>query len=373
MKKGLLYFFALAGLGSQAQFTSNNIEYWVGTGNDTAILVVDFHTGTFDSSSAWGYLYNSGATMENMLNDIATADVNFSVNMAGGFLNDINYHVHAGIGGTNNQYWATYSGQDFASLAANSGITEVLQNGNFYACSFTAFNSSPPYNALLDPGTPIPAFEPFAFTNADVSYWVGTGSDSTIFVVDFLSLFGVSSNAFGYLHDGTKTAEDMLNDIAAAYPSFTVDMTGGFLNDIVFNANSGIGGSPNYWGTWSASNLGNWQMNAGITENLSGLKFFGCSYTDFAPVIRPNTPVNAGAPNGLVENNFSLSVYPNPSSNFLNVDFTGEFVLEFIDMKGKRVLTSSLNKIDISDLANGIYILNLQASNFNATTKWIKN
>lgn len=372
MKKVTLLFFSLLALTSKAQFSVNQVQYWVGSGSDSAVLIVDFHSGTFDSSTAWGYLYNSGATMEDMLNAVAQEDTNFSVNLSGGFLNDIHYHIHSGVGGTNNQYWATYTGQDFNSLTGNTGISETVQNGYFYACSFTAFNPNPPYNALLDPGVPISAFEPFAFTKNDISFWIGSGSDSTILVVDFLSLIGISSNAFGYIHDGTKTAEDMLNDIALAYPSFTVDMTGGFLNDITFNINSGIGGNPNYWGTWSASNLGNWQMNSGISENLSGVAYYGCSYTDFNPVLRPNKPFPAGAPNGINEVQMNVSVYPNPTTDFLYLNMEGSCWSKIIDLNGKLILESPAKKIDVSQLPSGIYSLSIQNKNHQTTIKWIK-
>lgn len=52
-------------------------------------------------------------------------------------------------------------------------------------------------------------------------------------------------------------------------------------------------------------------------------------------------------------------VYPNPTSdqiNVLNVDF--EFV-QILDMKGKVILTTKGNKIDVSHLDDGIYVLQI--------------
>lgn len=58
----------------------------------------------------------------------------------------------------------------------------------------------------------------------------------------------------------------------------------------------------------------------------------------------------------------SISIYPNPVKNILNISGTFELV-EIYDVFGKLVLTSTKNIINTSDLANGIYVLNINTSN----------
>ena len=57
-----------------------------------------------------------------------------------------------------------------------------------------------------------------------------------------------------------------------------------------------------------------------------------------------------------------ISIFPNPVKNILNISGTFELV-EIYDVFGKLVLTSTKNTINTSDLANGIYVLNINTNN----------
>lgn len=366
----------LMSVKANAQFILSDVKFWVGTGTDTSLLVVDFQDGTFDTSYAWGYLHNGSATAEDMLNAIDAADVNLSVAIGGGFLNDISYGSHAGIGGASDFYWGTWSGTNIATLASNTGITETLSNGDWFACSYTDFNP-----AIL-PGEPIPAFDPFYFKAQDVTFWVGTGTDTTLLVIDFLDSLGTSSFAWGYLHSGVATAQQMLIDIDAADPNLSVAIGGGFLNDITYNSFSGIGGNPNFWGTWSATNLGNWDMNMGINATLGNGDLFGCSYTDFNPALRPGYPTAASISTLIADNQETnnFSIYPNPSSDFIYLklnDLEGELTtIKIMDATGKLVYIETTNsstvQIPIAQFAKGIYNINFTNNNIIANKSFIK-
>lgn len=135
----------------QAQtFNLSDIAFWVGTGSDSSVLVVDFHDDTDDASYAWGFLHDGTATGADMLSAIADADVNFSVDIGAGFLADLTYNDHAGIGGEPD-WWGTWSGTGLADLGMNMGIAEVLSNGSWFGCSYEPFD---PSGALLGPTLP---------------------------------------------------------------------------------------------------------------------------------------------------------------------------------------------------------------------------
>lgn len=344
----------------KAQFNLSDVQYWIGSGTDSSILVVDFQDGTWDTSYAWGYLHDGTATGEDMLNDIAAADINFSVNISGGFLNDISYGSHSGIGGTGGFFWSTWSGTSMANLTMNVGISEVLVNGGFFACSFTDFNPA------VIPGNPIAAFEPLRFTAQDIEFWVGTGTDSAVLVIDFHTSSGTSSYAWGYIFSGNATGEQMLIDIAAADPNLTVAIAGGFLNDITYGGLEGLGGNPNFWGTWSATNLGNWDFNIGIGETLQNGEFFGCSYTDFNPALRPDYPTAASplvSVNDFNVSNSNVIIYPNPTNQWLNIVFEDNYAqqnqVSIVDAQGKIVWQDSqlpqTTTISVEEFSTGIY------------------
>ena len=59
---------------ADAGFTVNDIRYWIGTGSNQAVLVIDWNDGPGPRSLAWGYRWDGSATGEDMLTAIVNAD-----------------------------------------------------------------------------------------------------------------------------------------------------------------------------------------------------------------------------------------------------------------------------------------------------------
>lgn len=359
-----LFSLVLAGFATmaslKAQFTFNDLKYFVGSGSDTAMLIIDFKDGSLyasDSSYAWGYLFSGTATGEDMLTDIAAADINLSVDVSGGFLNDVIYASHQGIGGQPD-YWSTWSGTDSASLATNGGTATSVSAGDWFAISYTDFNPA------IKPGYPIPAFEPSAFTINDVATWVGSGADSAIMVVDFLNGNTPSSFAWGVLFNDSTTGGNMLNEIAGTDTNFTVNAAS-FLNDIIYKTDSGIGGQPNFWGTWSATNFGNWAMNAGIGTKVENGDLFAATYTDFSPALRPDVPYAVGSTVGFTERKMlAFSIYPNPTTEYIKItaEVNKPLVVKVFQGNGNLVIDRKAKadeRISLAGLPAGIYLVQI--------------
>ena len=72
-----------------------------------------------------------------------------------------------------------------------------------------------------------------------------------------------------------------------------------------------------------------------------------------------------------------VGLYPNPATTEINVSTDVEISsVEVFNVIGKRVMsTSNLseNKIDVSNLTNGIYILRISSGNSFITKKFVKN
>ena len=124
-----------------------------------------------------------------------------------------------------------------------------------------------------DPGSgPTPAPDPVDATIAfsDILYWVGSGSDRAALIVNY----GQPDTAFawGFLFNGTTTAQAMLDSIAAADPRFWYVGSPSMGGDIHFILNNGdtLGLSPvgalgyNFW--WA--NLNGRSAGAGIGATL---------------------------------------------------------------------------------------------------------
>lgn len=74
-------------------------------------------------------------------------------------------------------------------------------------------------------------------------------------------------------------------------------------------------------------------------------------------------------------NNNTLLIYPNPTNSQLNIDFNGKIEeINIIDVTGKTIksLSASNKVIDISDLTNGIYFLQVISNGSLITKKIIK-
>ena len=105
---------------------------------------------------------------------------------------------------------------------------------------------------------------------SEILYWVGSGSDSAVFIVNYAQ--PDTAFAWGYLFEGTTTAETMVSDIAAADPRLQVSGSPSMGGDIRFALESGdtLGLSPvgelgyNFWWT----NLNGLSAGAGAGTTL---------------------------------------------------------------------------------------------------------
>jgi len=82
-----------------------------------------------------------------------------------------------------------------------------------------------------------------------------------------------------------------------------------------------------------------------------------------------------------VLNNSIIKIYPNPSTQFLNITFSekeGNLTIKVMDIAGKEVLSTPSNglqsvvSLNVSNLASGLYFLNVKGVNTNLTEKFIK-
>lgn len=357
-----LYTFFLTmmlGLSLQAQSLLDEVTFWVGQGQDSAIFVVDFNDSSDFESYAWGVLFDGSIDGLTLIQTVAAADPGFSFAENNGFLNDIIYNNQEGIGGQPD-FWSTWDGADMGNLATNLGLSTTIGPDQIFACSYTDFNPA------TYPDTPVAAPNPFAFTFADVTTWIGSGADSSVLVIDFNDSSAIESYAWGFLYDGSTTGEDMLNAIVAADPSLAIVVNNGFLSDITYNNQAGIGGQPDFWSTWNGTNMADWTSNLGLSTAVAPGEFFGCSYTDFNPAIPPSTPVAAGINTGIASSTWKVDLFPNPASSHITVqtDHTrGNYVIYLLN--GQIAQSGQWQPqipIAIDALPTGQYILQLMNS-----------
>ncbi|MFT5819031.1 MAG: hypothetical protein ACI8ZM_000253 [Crocinitomix sp.] len=356
-----------------AKYDASMVQFWVGAGADSAVLVVDFVVGPSGEAMtyAWGYRFDGTVDAETMLNDVASADVNLLVN-AGPYLNDIIFNGLEGLAG-DPHYWNTYSGTNLTDWTTNFGITTTINSGDWFGCSYDAWPARRPFN-------PISALDSADVPLSDVEFMFGSGENKAVLVLDFNEWLPGASYTFGYLFDTeTITAQDVMIGLEEAdvfWLEFNLD--GGFLNDITYGAaaEEGLSGAPNYWSTWSAQNVGGWIVNTGITTEMSDGDWFGCSYSTWSPATPPSLPEYGYGVGGVNEfETAGLTLYPNPANTEFTIELAENTIVEIMDVQGNLVLTQTyqlgLNKIDVSNLAKGIYVVSATVNGTSAQQKLI--
>lgn len=74
--------------------------------------------------------------------------------------------------------------------------------------------------------------------------------------------------------------------------------------------------------------------------------------------------------NSIDESNVVL--YPNPTNSMINIIAEGLKTVEVMDMTGRMVMTSESNTIDMSQLANGVYVVRVSTLNGTSIQKVVK-
>ncbi len=216
------------------------------------------------------------------------------------------------------------------------------------------------------------------FSFNDIDFWIGSGSKQAMLIIDWNDGSNNEALAWGYRFDGLKTAENMINEIATIDPLLSFNLGAGFINDIIYETHTGIGGLPYYWSSWSSTNMADWAMNFGISEELSDGEWFACSYTDFMPATLPGLPIGSNDnadTEAFINQNFN--VYPNPFTNILRIESDGSTDNEILiyNASGKLVYHKNIKgneKISLTELPKGIYMLKIINNKSACTKKLIK-
>ncbi len=295
-------------------FSAEDIQYWVGQGKDTTLLIVDFKDGK--DAVAFGYLFDGETTGENLLKSIQKEYQNFTVNFNGQFLNDIFYFDQKGEAGKPN-YFSTFSKSKNTNWAYNSGLGTKVKNGDWYAC---VYNSYPTPNDSL-PNLRISNKKPIPFSKQNIKHWTGQGKDTTLLVVDFKD--GKDAIVFGHLFNNETTGENLLKAVQKEYPNFEVNFNGKFLNDIFYFDQKGEGGKPNYFSTFSKSNTTDWAYNSGLNTKVKNGDWYACVYNPYPTPndSLPNKKVAHKTPNLFTQQSIQYWTGQGKDTTLLVVDF----------------------------------------------------
>ena len=255
-------------------FPASDIQYWVGTGSNSAVVIIgwDDNPSGNNFALAWGVHWNGSATAANMLDTIATYDSRTSYpGISSGWMNGFYYDDGTLVSGSSASYWCYtinggYAGAYGSQAMADGDVMEISSS-----CMFTLTTATAATNPNSDPGTTPADTVDATIAFGDILYWVGSGTDSAAFIVNYAQ--PDTAFAWGYLFNGSTTAEAMVNAIAAADPRFEVVGSPSMGGDLHFVTAEGdtLGLSPadpamgyNFWWT----NLNGVSADAGASSTL---------------------------------------------------------------------------------------------------------
>lgn len=241
-------------------FSASDIQFWVGTGSNSAVVVIAWDDCTPATALAWGVRWNGTTTALGLIDSIQAHDSRFS-NGSTATVNGAVYNDGTLMLSSPTNWWCyTVNGQ--WATVGYTGYT--MSNGDIMELSATCDFDMTTAVAATDPNaTPTVTEATIAFS--DILYWVGTGSNEAVLAVNWAD----TALAWGYRWNGAATVESMMAAIATADPRFAYSGTG-WLDDITFNDGTvSLAGTPgNYWGSTN-----NGIMDMGMGQTLANGDF----------------------------------------------------------------------------------------------------
>lgn len=398
MKKVLFFIviFCSVLMGAKAQYQDvtiapNRVKYWVGTGSNSAVFIVNWCDP--DTALAWGYRFDGDSVLvSTMLTDIVAADARLGFSGTVSWLSDLYYaegtdtfrispdYVAYNVSGgyadvADAQYFHSGDYVKFGgyscSLPGDSVWIEDPYYGNYWMHA-SVWNT--PIEPVEIPGVPA---EDATISASAIQYWVGTGSNQAVFIVDWCT--APNALAWGYRFNGESvTVATMLTDIANADPRLTIAGTPSWLADLVFdNGEQVYSILPDYvvynvnGGFADAADAQT--VNAGDYVKFGG---YGCaqmgssvwvedpSYGDYWMYASVwNTPVVAVTPPTGVANyeQTMLSVYPNPCTGSVRIQTEANETVVLYNLQGAEVLRTvaqdDITTLDVNELPAGVYFV----------------
>lgn len=396
MKKVLFFIaiFCAAMFGAKAQNTdatinANYVKYWVGTGNNQAIFIVNWCDP--DTALAWGFRFSEDSLLvSDMITAITTADSRLSYAGTLSWLTDLIYSDG------NNTFNIS---PDYIVYNVNGQYADVANVQYFYPGDYIKFGGwdcadmdenwvstwTTPIEPVEIPGVPV---EDATISASQIQYWVGTGSNEVRFIVDWNS--ASTATAWGYRFDGESVlVSTILDDIATADPRFSYEGTTSWLSDLkYFNGTDTLTISPDY----VVYNVNGSFADAANTQTVhSGdyVKFGGymsaslgesrwiedptwSDYWDYA-YVWTNPVVPVPEPVSVVNyDNQNLNVYPNPCTESIRIQTSVNEDVVVYNLQGAVVMstvaTDEITTLDVNGLSSGIYFV----KSGNKTAKIVK-
>ena len=223
--------------------STSDIQYWIGTGSNEAILIISWDESTPTQSLAWGYRWNGTKTVADMLTDIDNADARLSITgVSSGYISEISYYD-----GTYNLatefYWCYNVNGDWVGGVGS----QTLVNGDVVefsdGCAFTSTTATPVTDPNGSTGGGNDDDEDIVLlTDATISadsiiYWVGQGNKQIVFAINWNNPDTALAWGFRFNQDSV-TVKSIIDSIVNYDYRLTYTPNAYGIADIAYNDNT---------------------------------------------------------------------------------------------------------------------------------------
>ena len=206
-------------------FWEGDIEFWVGTGSNTSMVIIawDENTPGGDFALVWGVRWSGNVTALSLLDSIVAYDsrltYTFLTAQGANYMDDILYDDGALVGPSGSGWCYLHNN----AWAQNPYNMESIEDGDIIeissSCMFTLTEATAATNPNNDPNPPVNPVDA-TIAHSEILYWVGEGSNEALFIVSYAQ--PDTAFAWGYRFNSGATIQQMVNDIDDADPRLEI-------------------------------------------------------------------------------------------------------------------------------------------------------
>ena len=376
---------------TDATISAYEVFYWIGKGDHQNIMAVNWAAP--DTALAWGFRFTAETiTMDSVMKAITATDPRFSYETdTNGYIADIRFALNDAETLKLSQYsywWMNLNGK------SGAGLSQLLKDGDFakWGDAFVGIvTDSTEYKGVYYPSEMAwtkkinSVFTPEHDANIldkDILFWVGEGKKTVRFVVNW----GVPDTAlaWGYRFSSDEVLVDtVMAAIAAADPrfSYVINDSTGYLDDIRFVSGTDTFRVAPYSFWWmnldgkSGAGLGQTLHYGSIVKWGDPVSGFVTGTMEYEGYLYPmgyvwtTAIVPVSAPSSIaIHSSMDVEIYPNPAKEYVQIRLSSapRANMMLTDMQGRLLKSGAIGneyRLDVKDLAAGMYLIRLQYGN----------
>lgn len=223
-------------------FNTSDIQFWCGTGDNEATVIVAWDDYTTPTALVWGVRWDSNdedVVAISLIDSIATYDSRFSYDFSG-LISNVEYTDNGQTLYSPTNYWCYYLNGMWAMMGYGDQPVEdgdVIEMSGTCMFDMTTATAAIDPNASVDPGedtNTTPRVQDTTIASADILYWVGQGRHQMVMAVNWAS--PDTAMAWGVRFDeDTTTLQAVMDTIACHDYRFSYIPGQWGIDDIVYN------------------------------------------------------------------------------------------------------------------------------------------